>query len=136
MRKIRNAAVIIILCIIGAYSVMKKPAAPVLNMPPGDELRDAVKNSGIGKGATPPALNFRSGGDDELHDAVAANPVFGGNPINAGNPIQEGSGDGGVNPPPRGSGNGGVGSPTPGFGQELPPTDPPPLSPSSPQQGE
>jgi hypothetical protein len=126
LRKIRNAAIVIILCIIGSYSVMKKQG-PVLNMPAGDEMKDAVKNN---RARAP--LNFRSGGDDQLRDAVANNP------INTGSQVDFGNGDGGSNPPPRGSGNGGIGTlGTPSNGQNLPPNDPPEeLSPSGPPSDE
>lgn len=123
MRRARNAVVIIILCIIGNYSLVKK-AAPVLDLPGTEELRDAVR----GTRASRPGLNFGQTNDGELRDAVANNAAIG---------TPRGNADGSVGAPPRGSGNGGFGPIGTNPGQNLlPPVNPPPsvLSQSGPNQ--
>lgn len=127
MRRARNAVVILILCIIGGYSGMKK-TGPTLSMPAGDELRDGL--SGNSTRASRPGLNFGQTNDGELRDAVANNAAETGSPF--GNP------DGGVGAPPRGSGNGGFGPLDGNQGNNLIPPPPPPteLSQSTPPNEE
>lgn len=130
MRRVRNAVVILILCIIGGYSLMKK-TGPTLSMPAGDELRDSMR--GNPTRASRPGLNFGQTNDGELRDAVANNAAeTGGN----GSPF--GSSEGGVGAPPRGSGNGGFGPAGNNVGNEFPPNTPPPgnVSPSGPPSEE
>lgn len=129
MRRARNAAVILILCIIGGYSLMKK-TGPTLNMPAGDELRDGL--SGNPTRASRPGLNFGQTNDGELRDAVANNAAETG----GGSPF--GNTDGGVGAPPRGSGNGGFGPADSNVGNNFPPNTPPPgnVSPSAPPTDE
>ena len=129
MRRARNAVVVLILCIIGGYSLMKK-TGPTLSMPAGDELRDSMR--GNPTRASRPGLNFGQTTDGELRDAVANNAA------ETGGGQQFGNTDGGVGAPPRGSGNGGFGPLGDNPGQNLPPTDPPPteLSQSTPPSEE
>jgi hypothetical protein len=126
MRRARNAVVILILCIIGGYSLMKKPA--LLSMPSTpEEMRDSVH--GNPTRASRPGLNFGQTNDGELRDAVANNAA------ETGSAGPNGNTEGGAPPPPRGSGNGGIGTASHNPGQDLtPPNDPPPsdLSPSGP----
>lgn len=130
MSRARNAVVILILCIIGGYSMMKK-AGPTLTMPMNEELRDTVAGNPIR--ASRPGLNFGQTNDGELRDALANNAAE-----NGGGAPQIGSGDGGVGAPPRGSGNGGFGPLGDNVGNNLPPNNPPPgnVSPSEPPSEE
>jgi hypothetical protein len=130
MRRARNAVVVLILCIIGGYSLMKK-AGPTLNMPAApEEMRDAM--SGNPTRASRPGLNFGQTTDGELRDAVANNAAETG-----GNGAPFGNTDGGVGAPPRGSGNGGFGPAGTNAGNNFPPQNPPEnLSPSSPESEE
>lgn len=126
MSRARNAVIIIILCIIGAYSVRKGPQLG-LNMPGVEDIKDAVAggpaNSGRRGNANP--LTLASGSGEDLRDAVAGHAV--GTPNN-GNTL------GGVDGPPRGSGNGGFG-PQSNNNNNNPPYNPPgELSPSGPTQ--
>ncbi|MDX6769386.1 MAG: hypothetical protein SF051_07625 [Elusimicrobiota bacterium] len=131
MSRARNIVVILILCIIGGYSMMKKNG-PILTMPAADELRDTVAGGPTTK-ASRPGLNFGQTNDGELRDAVANNAAE-----NGGNGPIFGNSDGGNPPPPRGSGTGGFGPlGNGGPGQNLPPNDPPEdLSPSAPPSDE
>lgn len=131
MSRARNAVVILILCIIGGYSLMKK-SGPTLTMPASDALNDAVAGGPATK-ASRPGLNFGQTNDGELRDAVANNAAE-----NGGNGPTFGNSDGGNPPPPRGSGEGGFGPlGTGGPGQNLTPNDPPEdLSPSAPPSDE
>jgi hypothetical protein len=126
MRKIRNAAVIIALCVVTGYQATRS-VAPRLRLGSGDGLRDAV----AGRRASPvdAGLRLSNTDDDSTHDRVSGNAVPGFNPGTRGNTIDEMP----FQPPPRGTGNGGVG----GFsgsnpGSQLPPS--PPLSPFAPPQ--
>jgi hypothetical protein len=125
MSKVRNAVVVIVLCIIAAY-VSKKEKATLVMQPPVEQLHDAVaggpaKISKTGKKRR--NLNLAPAAEDNLKDALASNPAL--PPAPLGNTEQ------GTPPPPRGSGNGGIGplgDPNPG--SELPP--PPPVSENGP----
>jgi hypothetical protein len=130
MRRARNAVVVLILCIIGGYSLMKK-TGPTLTMPAApEEMRDAM--SGNPTRASRPGLNFGQTTDGELRDAVANNAAeTGGN----GSPF--GNTEGGVGAPPRGSGNGGFGPLDGNVGNNLiPPPPPTELSQSTPPSEE
>jgi hypothetical protein len=118
MSRARNAVIIIILCIIGAYSVKKGPQLG-LNMPAPEEIRDAVAGNRIRRNA--PKLTLASGTGEDLRDAVAGHAV--GTPGGT-NTL------GDVDGPPRGNGNGGFGPLSANNNNNNPP--PPPLSPSSP----
>lgn len=128
MRRARNAVVVLILCIIGGYSLMKKPA--MLSMPSApEEMKDAVRGNPT-RASRP--LNFGQTNDGELRDAVANNAAETG-----GNNGPFGNTDGGVGAPPRGSGNGGFGPANHNNDyNNNPPNDPPPapLSESTPPQ--
>jgi hypothetical protein len=130
MSRARNAVVILILCIIGGYSLMKK-SGPTLTMPANDTLNDAVAGGPAATKASRPGLNFGQTNDGELRDAVANNAAE-----NSGAAPIMGNSEGGNPPPPRGSGNGGFGPlGNSGPGQNLPPNDPPEdLSPSEPKK--
>jgi len=122
MSRARNAVIIIILCIIGAYSVRKGPQLG-LNMPGLEDIKDAVAGGPAKAGrkgsATP--LTLAGGEGEALRDAVAGHAV--GTPNN-GNTL------GGVDGPPRGSGDGGFAPQSNNPRGTIPP--PPPLSPSGP----
>lgn len=120
MSRARNAVIIIILCIIGAYSVKKGPQLG-LNMPGPEEIRDAVAGNPVRRG---PKLTLASGTGDELRDAVAGHAV--GTPGGT-NTL------GDVDAPPRGNGNGGFGPLSTNNNNNPPLPPPPPLSPSGPQ---
>jgi len=119
MQRIRNAVIIIVLCLIGVGIKTNKPASNLgLNMPNAAELKDAV----AGHRASRPGLNLRDGSDDTLRDAVAGHAA--GTPAGLGtNTLAD------VSPPPRGSGNGGFSS----LSNNPRGVAPPPLSPSGPQ---
>ena len=75
MQKVRNAVIIIVLCIIGGYKAYK-PAAPKLNLlPPADSLHDALAGSPVN--ASRPGLHLSNSDDDQLHDSVAGNAIPG-----------------------------------------------------------
>jgi|GEM_PF-2174153 len=124
MRKVRNAVIIIILCLIGGYSSYKPHGLGLASAP--ERLRDAVAGNGIGRfpptNASNPNPNLHMSDDDadSLHDSVAGNavPGFGGNL------------GGNVPGAPRGATDGGFGS----FSQQNPvsQTAPNPLSQSGP----
>lgn len=122
MSRARNAVIIIILCIIGAYSVRKGPQLG-LNMPAPEDIKDAVAGGPVNasrRGNANP-LTLNAGNGEDLRDAVAGHAV--GTPNN-GNTL------GGVDGPPRGSGFGGFGPSANNPGSIPPP--PPSLSPSGP----
>ena len=119
MKRVRDAVVIIILCIIGAVTFNKK--APQLSMPTPDEIKDAVAGNPTRRRNAP--LTLASGHTDDLRDSVAGNPV--GTPASNGtNSLDD------IGGPPRGSGNGGFGPLA--TNNNIPP-NPPPLSPSGPK---
>jgi hypothetical protein len=121
MQKIRNAVIIIVLCIIGGYEA-HKPALH-LNIP-SDHLRDALAGSPIN--ASRPGLRLSNNDDDQLHDSVAGNAIPG---FHQNGP--HGNTEDETPPPPRGgdhNGPGGLNGPNPG--SQLPP--PGALSPSEP----
>lgn len=97
MHRVRNAVIIIILCIIGSYTVRKAPQLSLNS--PDNEIRDSVAG-GPSRHRGGPKLTLASGSGDELRDAVAGHAV--GTPNN-GNTLDN------VPPPPRGEGNGGIG---------------------------
>ena len=120
MRKVRNAVIIIILCIIGAYKAFK-PAPVSLGAPPPDVMRDALAGSPVN--ASRPGLHLSDSNDDQFRDSVAGNAI----------PSQHygphGNSDEGAPPPPRGGG-GGLGTLSgPNPGSQIPPA---PLSQSGP----
>jgi hypothetical protein len=117
MTRARNAVIIIILCIIGAYTIKKGPQLALL---PNDAIKDAVAGNGVHRGG--PHLTLAGGKGDDLHDAVAGHAV--GTPNN-GHTLDD------VAPPPRGGGNGGFGTQSNNPGQNFNP--PPTLSPSGPE---
>lgn len=125
MSRARNAVIIIILCIIGAYTLKKGPQL-ALNMPAPETVKDAVAGapSTFRRGA-PKDLTLANGVGEELRDAVAGHAV--GTPNN-GNTTDS------VPPPPRGGGNGGFGAQPNNPGQNFNPP-PPNLSPSGPTGG-
>ncbi|HEX4048164.1 MAG TPA: hypothetical protein VH309_10040 [Elusimicrobiota bacterium] len=123
MQKIRNAVIIIVLCVIGGYQARKR-AALHLNLPPGDALHDSL--AGNPTNASRPGLHLSNSDDDQLHDSVAGNAIPGFH--HAG---EHGNTEDGTPPPPRGGGDGGVGSFSgPNPASNLPPSNP--LSPSGP----
>lgn len=99
MRKVRNAVIIIILCLIGAYSSYKTGGLGLL--PSSDHLRDAVAGNGrslpTNAGNGNPNLHMSDTDADSLHDSVAGNAV-------------PGFGGGNIPGAPRGSTDGGFGS--------------------------
>jgi hypothetical protein len=125
MQKVRNAVIIIVLCIIGAYKVYK-PAPPKLNLPPADSLHDALAGSPIN--ASRPGLHLSNSDDDQLHDSVAGNAIPG---FHQNGP--HGNTEDGAPPLPRGGDHNGVDTFSgPNPGSQLPPNGPAPLSPSGP----
>jgi hypothetical protein len=123
MQKVRNAVIIIILCIIGGYKAYKPVVRLIL--PAAGSLHDALAGSPVK--ASRPGLHLTNSDDDQLHDSVAGNAIPG-----FGHNAPHGNTEDGTPPPPRGGGDGGVGSfygPNPG--SQLP-NGPAPLSPSSP----
>ena len=120
MSRARNAVIIIILCIIGAYSVRKSPQL-ALNMPSPESMKDAVAG-GPSIRHHGPKLTLASGTGEDLRDAVAGHAV--GTP-NHGNTVDD------VPPPPRGENFHGFGPLSNNPGQNF---TPPTLSPSAPQQ--
>lgn len=122
MSRARNAVIIIILCIVGAYTARKGPQLG-LNMPAPEDIKDAVAGGPVNAGrknASP--LTLAAGSGEDFRDAVAGHAV--GTPNN-GNTL------GGVDAPPRGSGNGGFGPQSNNPGSFIPPA-PPELSPAGP----
>ncbi len=118
MSRARNAVIIIILCIIGAYTMRKAPQL-ALNMPSADQVKDAVAGNGARRHG--PRLTLANGSGDDLRDAVAGHAV--GTPRNT-NTLDD------VPPPPRGQGQGGIGHQGHNPGQNF--TPPTTLSPSGP----
>lgn len=112
MHRVRNAVVIIILCIIGAMTFKSKAPQLALNMPSND-LKDSVAGNGARRHS--PKLTLASGTGEDLRDSVAGHAVGTPGPNN-GNTLDD------VAPPPRGSGNGGFGtlSTNPGQNQNPP----------------
>ena len=121
MSRVRNAVIIIILCIIGAYSVKKGPQLG-LNMPAAEDIKDAVAGNRIRRQG--PKLTLASGTSEDLRDAVAGHAV--GTPGGS-NTL------GDVGGPPRGNGYGGFGPLSTNNNHNNPPNNPPVLSPSGPQ---
>jgi hypothetical protein len=126
--KVRNAVVIIVLCLIGAYKMYKPAQTPTLGLPPGDVIRDAVAGNGINHpiNASNP-LHLSNTGDEQLRDSVAGNAIPGSHQNGP-----HGNTEDQTPPPPRGgdhNGIGNLGGPNPG--SQLPPA--PPISPSGPQ---
>ncbi|MDD5302939.1 MAG: hypothetical protein PHS14_07480 [Elusimicrobia bacterium] len=122
MSRVRNAVIIIILCIIGAYSFKKGPQLG-LNMPAPEDIKDAVAGNPVRRHG--PQLTLASGNGEDLRDAVAGHAV--GTPNRGTNTL------GDVDGPPRGSGNGGFGPLSNNNNNNNPPVNPPPsLSPSGP----
>jgi hypothetical protein len=128
--KVRNAVVIIVLCLIGAYKMYKPAQSPVLAMPPADAIRDAVAGNSIGdKNPTNASLHLSNTGDDQLRDSVAGNAI----PGTHQNGAPHGNTEDQTPPPPRGGDHNGIGGlDTPNPGSQLPPGGGP-LSPSGPQ---
>jgi hypothetical protein len=125
MQKVRNAVIIIVLCIIGGYKAYK-PAARMILPPTDNGLHDALAGSPIN--ASRPALHLSNSDDDQLHDSVAGNAIPGFHP----NGGQHGNTEDGTPPPPRGGGDGGVGTFSgPNPASQIPPSGPG-LSPSAP----
>lgn len=122
MQRVRNAVIIIILCIIGAVSFKSHKPQLSLNMPTPDQLKDAVAGNRAPGRHRP--LKLASGHTDDLRDAVAGHAVGTPNDTNT-------LGD--VGGPPRGSGNGGFGPMSNNNNNNNPP---PNLSPSGPQNDE
>jgi hypothetical protein len=125
LRKIRNAVVIIILCLIGAYSAYK-PAPLSFSIPPSDFIRDAVAGEPARVSRRPniPEIHATNVSDESLRDSVA------GNAVPEAHHSPRGTTEDQTPPPPRGgdhSGIGPLGNNNPG--SQLPP---PPLSPSGP----
>ncbi len=121
MSRARNAVIIIILCIIGAYSVRKAPQL-ALNMPNPSDIKDAVAGGpAFHRGS--PKLTLASGTGEDMRDAVAGHAV--GTP-NHGNTLGDIAG------PPRGESFHGFGPGSHNPGQNFNPP-PPILSPSGPQ---
>lgn len=122
MSRVRNAVIIIILCIIGAYTVRKGPQL-ALNMP-NDGIKDAVAGGPVHHRRSP-KLTLASGTGEDLRDAVAGHAV--GTPGRHGNTLDD------VGGPPRGNGDGGFGHPSNNPGNNFnPPINPPEVSPSGP----
>ena len=120
MSRARNAVIIIILCIIGAYSYRKAPQLG-LNMPAPEDIKDAVAGN---RARRHNPLTLASGTGDDLRDAVAGHAV--GTPGGS-NTL------GDIGGPPRGNGNGGFGPLSSNNNNNNPPLPPPPpLSPSGP----
>lgn len=121
MSRARNAVIIIILCIVGAYTVKKGPELG-LSMPGLSDIKDAVAGGPSSRRGKNPQLTLASGTADELRDAIAGHAV--GTPQGT-NTL------GDVDGPPRGNGLGGF-SPV-AANNNVPPNNPPPsLSPSGP----
>jgi len=119
MSRLRNAVIIIILCIIGAYTVRKGPQLG-MSLPGAQDLKDAIAGGPSQRpaGGLQPILAGRGG--EELRDAVAGHPV--GTPQGT-NTL------GDVDGPPRGNGYGGI-SPL-ANNYNVPLNNPPPLLSSS-----
>lgn len=129
MRNVRNAVIIIVLCLIGAYKAYK-PAAPKLMVPPStDSLRDAVSgNRAAPTNASRPSLRLTNSDDEQLRDSVAGNAIPG---VTRNGVVPRGNTEDMTPPPPRGGDHSGIGSFSgPNPGSQLPP--PAPLSPSAP----
>ena len=128
--KVRNAVVIIVLCLIGAYKMYKPAPTPTLAMPPADSIRDAVAGNSIGNNhPTNASLHLSNTGDDQLRDSVAGNAIPGTH--QNGGPAH-GSTEDQTPPPPRGGDHNGIGNLSgPNPGSQLPPGGGP-LSPSGP----
>lgn len=126
MSRVRNAVIIIILCIIGAYSVKKGPQLG-LSLPSPEQIKDAVAG---GPSFTPhrgnPELTLASGKGEDLRDAVAGHAV--GTPNRGTNSL------GDVDGPPRGNGYGGFGPLSGNNNGNNPPVTPPVLSPFGPNE--
>jgi len=126
MQKVRNAVIIIVLCLIGGYEAHK--AAPLhLNLP-ADGFRDAVAGRRVNPTNT--GLHLSNSDDDQLRDSVAGSAIPGPNG-------PHGNTEDGTPPPPRGGG-GSIGSYSgPNPGSQIPPpsslSQSGPLSPSAPQ---
>lgn len=120
MSRARNAVIIIILCIIGAYTLHKAPQL-ALNMPSPEQVKDAVAG---GPSRRHPGLTLASGKGDDLRDAVAGHAV--------GTPGQRGNTLGDVGAPPRGNGDGGFGHGSNNPGNNFNPPPPSNLSESGP----
>ena len=125
MQRVRNAVVIIILCIIGAMTFKSRKPQLSLNMPSPEQLKDAVAGTPTQhhRGRHRP-LTLASGHTDDLRDAVAGHAVGTPNETNT-------LGD--VGAPPRGSGNGGFAPLSVNNNNNNPP---PNLSPSGPKDDE
>ncbi len=119
MSRARNAVIIIILCIIGAYTLRKGPQL-ALNMPSPEQVKDAVAG---GPSRRNPGLTLASGKGEDMRDAVAGHAV--GTPGRNGNTVDD------VGAPPRGNGDGGFGRPANNPGNNFNPP-PPTLSESAP----
>ncbi len=123
MYRVRNAVIIIILCIIGAYTVKKGPQLALT--PDTDTIKDAVAGNRIRHHG--PKLTLASGTGDDLRDAVAGHAV--GTPGRHGNTLDD------VGPPPRGDGQGYHGhNPNNPGNNFIPPPPPPPVSESGPSE--
>lgn len=129
MRNVRNAVIIIILCLIGAYTAYR-PAPLSFSVPPSDFIRDAMAGEPVklSRPARIPGVQSSNVSDDQLHDSIAGSAV----PETHEKP--RGTSDDQTPPPPRGgdhSGIGPLGNNNPG--SQLPP---PPLSPSGPSNNQ
>ena len=117
MHRARNAAIIIILCIIGAVTFKSRQPQLGLDMP---ALHDSVSGGPVHRRG--PKLTLASAQTEDLKDSVAGHAV--GTSDNHGNTLDD------IGPPPHGSGNGGFGGVNPNPGQNF---VPPTLSQSGPQ---
>jgi hypothetical protein len=120
MSRARNAVIILILCIIGAYSARKGPQLG-LNMMAPEEIKDAVADNRAKRRAR--GLTLASGKSENLRGAPAGHAL--GTP-NDGNTFDD------IDEPPRGDGQGGIGTQSNNPGQNFAP--PPPISPSEPEE--
>lgn len=120
MNRIRNAVIIIVLCIIAtmAYKARSKNEL-ALNTPAPEEIKDAV----AGGPAKRHGLSMPTSGDENLKDALAEGPAI---PTGLHNGPR-GNTEDQTPPPPRGgdhSGIGNLGGPNPGSQIHHPPVSP------------
>ena len=120
MSRVRNGVVIIILCIIGAYSIFKRSGNELAMPTVADELKDTLAanpTNASRRGKNRASLKLPPVADEELKDSLAENPA-----LPSG---QDGNTEGQTPPPPRGSGYGGIGTlSSPNPGSELSPSSP------------
>lgn len=126
MNRIRNTVIVIVLCIVASASYKARTKSDLGLVPGAEELHDAVAGN---SSKSHKILGLPTIADDNLKDAVAEGPAI---PTGLHNGIR-GNTEDQTPPPPRGgdhSGIGGLGGPNPG--SQIPPKNPPPLSPSTP----